>query len=655
LTISPKQGIIRVEETVDEQVTLTAYADQVRELIRNDRNDEAIAICKHILRYYPKHLDAYRQLGEAWLEKGQLDDAKEMFRRVLSADPESVVAYAGLAVILEQEQLVAEATWHMERAFELAPGNTELHKELHRLYHELDGRPRARLKWTPGALARVYVQEGLFAQAIQELSTLVTGNDARLDARVALAETLWRVGQMRQAADTAQAILKPLPFCLKANLILGAVWKETGLAESEQYLQRAQELDPTNQVAQKIFGARSPLPLAQARVPRYVEGAPMPSPRASAPASAEPAVTARQPESSGELVREAPEFDEAAFKPPVLDTTLPPWLLTPLPEIVEEKPASIPTSEPVAETPSAPSSELLAETEKTEPEPESETGQVPAWLAQLREASGSSEATPAVPAEPPSETESALPPWVRPETHAEETAPAKPSWIEEIQAASETETPAAPQEPSAKEEAAPLPTWIAPEPRAAEIAPPPATETRADQVPAWLSELTARTEPEPAPVRPESQPRAEETPMWTSPPAPPAEPAPALPESKPREELPTWLSQPPPSGDSSVAVPAKPTTGAPKRKAATRGDSHLILARAYRDASQFQEALGEYDYIVQKAPRLINPVIADLEALAKQSGVPLEVHRILGDAYTRADRLVEALEQYRFVLGRVAS
>ena len=166
---------------MDEQVTLTAYADQVRELIRNDRNDEAVAICKHILRYYPKYVDAYRQLGQALLEKGQLDDAKEVFRRVLSADPESVVAYAGLAVILEQEHLVAEAAWHMERAYELAPGNTELHKELHRLYHELDGRPRARLKLTPGALARLYVQEGFFAQAIQELNAIVAESAARFD------------------------------------------------------------------------------------------------------------------------------------------------------------------------------------------------------------------------------------------------------------------------------------------------------------------------------------------------------------------------------------------------------------------------------------------------------------------------------------------
>jgi tetratricopeptide (TPR) repeat protein len=655
LTISPKQGIIRREEIVDEQVTLIAYADQVRELIRNDRNDEAIAICKHILRYYPKHLDAYRQLGEALLEKGRLADAKELFRRVLSADPENVVAYAGLAVILEQEHLIAEATWHMERAFELAPGNVELHKELYRLYHELDGRPRARLKLTPGALARIYVREGLFAQAIQELTTLVAANDARFDARVALAETLWRVGQMRQAADAAQVILKALPFCLKANLILGAVWKETGLAESEQYLQRAQSLDPTNQTAQKIFGARTPLPFIQARVPRYVEGAPVKPPLAETSAAAEPAITPRPAETPDEILRQVPEFDEATFKPPLLDTTLPPWLLTPLPEIVEEKTAPIPTPEPLAEAQIEPA-ELPQEPERLQPEPVVETtGELPAWLAQLRESS-EPEVTPPVSAEPMRQAEGDLPPWMRAESQAEETAPTTPAWIEEAKSATEEPAPPAPKEEIAAEEASPLPTWIADEPRAEETPPAsPTIEARAE-VPTWLSQLTAQ--PESAPAQPE--PRTEEIPTWTPPVAPSPEPSPRA------EEFPTWLSQPAPPAESAPmveppvsaresAAPAKPSGVAAKRKPATRGDSHLILARAYRDAHQFQEALGEYDYIVQKAPRLINQVIPDLEMLVKQAGVPLEVHRILGDAYTRADRLAEALEEYRFVLGRVAS
>ena len=657
---------------MDEQVTLTAYADQVRELIRNDRNDDAIAICKHILRYYPKYLDAYRQLGEALLEKGRQEEAKDLFRRVLSADPENVAAYAGLAVILEQEQLVAEATWHMERAYELSPANLALHQELHRLYYELDGRPRARLKLTPGALARLYIQEGLYAQAIQELTALVAQNEARFDARVALAETLWQVGQMRQAAEVAQALLKPLPYCLKANLILGTVWKETGLAESEQYLQRAQELDPTNQVAQQIFGARSPLPPLQPRVPRYVEGAPTPTPEAVAPSET---ITIETP---AEPIRE-PEVGEVTIKPPVFDTTLPPWLLTPMPELGEEKAAPLPPAEPSAAAP----------VETAQPKAPRE---VPDWLAQLRQAGETLAETPTA------TEETVLPPWTR-EEEKQEPAATTPSWIEEIQTT--TEAPA-PQEEIASEETT-LPSWLAEAKRKEEIVSPvpeapapqeeiaseettlpswiaqakqkeeivsPVPQAPAPEVPAWLSQLMAEQEPakeEPKP--PESR---EELPTWMSQPTPPA---PAEPARESREELPTWMNQPTPPAPAEPAresreelptwmsQPTPPVAPAPhakppaerKRKPAARGDSHLILARTYRDANQIAEALREYDYIVQKAPRLINQVIADLEVLTKQPGTPLDAHRILGDAYTRADRLAEALEEYRFVLGRVAS
>ena len=687
---------------MDEQVTLTGYADQIRELIRNDRNDEAVAICMHILRYYPKYVDAYRQLGQALLEKGQLDDAKEVFRRVLSADPESVVAYAGLAVILEQEHLVAEAAWHMERAYELAPSNAELHKELHRLYHEVDGRPRARLELTPGALARLYVNEGLFAQAIQELNAIVAENGARFDAQVALAETLWRIGQMRQAAEMAQALLDFLPYCLKANLILGVVWKETGLSESDQYLQRAQALDPTNQIAQRLFGVRSPLPLIQARVPHYVEGTPIASlPVAEATSFTERNGAAPLEAPAGltfEAARESALFGMPVFKPPVTDTNLPPWLraAVPEPEIADESIVPAQPAEPVAETP-AETMSWLEKTKEPQPEPTAETsGEMPSWLAQLRQsAESSTEPTTAAPSEQADDTSSALPPWMRAEPQAEQAAPTIPSWIEEAKSVEATEAPGA--ELQAKQAASTILTWIE-EAKSAEATETPHAEPQAGQaaptiptwieeaksveateaprvseeesqpettsaVPAWVALLSHAEEPTPAPA--EAKPSEQELPPWFSQPTQPVvasveEPAPVQPETQPRaEELPPWLSQPAQSGVVAPITPpvvsAQPPAAPKRKKVPTRGDSHLILARTYRDANQMNEALAEYDFVVQKAPRLVQQVIADLEVLSKRRDVPIEVHRILGDAYTRADRLAEALEEYRFVLGHVAS
>jgi tetratricopeptide (TPR) repeat protein len=278
-----------VEANVDDQVTLKSYVDEVRLDIHSGRHDDAIELCQHILHYYPKHLDSYRLMAEASLEKGEIENALGLFRRVLSADPENVVAYAGLALIYQQQTLGEEALWHLERAYELAPTNLDLRERLLRLHAEVNHKPKLRLKLTSGGLARLYVQEGLYYQAIQEFRNIATTSPKRFDARVGLVETLWHAGRVREAAETAQALLHSLPYCLKANLLLGTIWAESGLKESDTYLENARLVDPTNQVAHDLLGKRSPLHLVDVLVPRYYPGVqppPMPSP-AEAP-TAEP-------------------------------------------------------------------------------------------------------------------------------------------------------------------------------------------------------------------------------------------------------------------------------------------------------------------------------------------------------------------------------
>ena len=317
---------------MSDQVTLSAYADEIRELIKHDRNDEAIAICKHILRFYPKHIDSARQMAEALLEKGDLDGAQDLFRRVLSADPENVIAYVGLAAIFEEKQLMDEALWHMERAFELSPSHSEIHRELLRLHGINTPRQKARLKLTPGALARLYAHQGLLAQATQELRALVAGDPTRLDARTALAEMLWRTGHIHEAAQVAQDLLSPLPYCLKANLILGTAWKESGLPESEAYLKRAQSLDPASKLAQNLLGARAPFALADPTVPRFVEGtSPAPMIERIAPvetpiAFEEPAAPIEEPIALSEAAPEERIEIGPTPKPDLPVTSLPPWL-----------------------------------------------------------------------------------------------------------------------------------------------------------------------------------------------------------------------------------------------------------------------------------------------------------------------------------------
>jgi len=254
------------------EIGLGEYCDEVKELIKAQSIDEAIVICRHILERFPKYIMPYRLLGEAALEREEYDEAASLFTRVLGANPEDVIAHVGLAVVHDEKKEPEEAIWHLERAFELAPGNMEIRQELKRLYGEREGVEPPRVKLTPAALARLYLREGLYDRAITELRPLLKEDPDRVDLKLALAEALWREGRRREAAESCQEILELLPNCLKANLILGVIWKESGQEEEgETLLARAQTLDPENGVAQGLFGEASPLPPEKVLLPRLEE------------------------------------------------------------------------------------------------------------------------------------------------------------------------------------------------------------------------------------------------------------------------------------------------------------------------------------------------------------------------------------------------
>ncbi|NIO69691.1 MAG: tetratricopeptide repeat protein, partial [Anaerolineae bacterium] len=253
------------------EISLRAYCDEVKELIKADSHDQAIAVCQHILRNYPKYLEAYRLLGQACLEKGMHSEAEDFFNRVLSADPEDFIAHVGLSIINEERDL-DEAIWQMERAFELAPDNAEVRKELRRLYARRDKVEKPRLKPTRAGLGRLYARGGHLQQAIEEFKGVLEEDEGRVDIQVALAEALWRNGQRLEASELCSSILEKLPNCLKANLIWGEVWfhsdNEELKEEATARLAIAQALDPENMVAQELFGHLSPLSPQVKEIPR---------------------------------------------------------------------------------------------------------------------------------------------------------------------------------------------------------------------------------------------------------------------------------------------------------------------------------------------------------------------------------------------------
>lgn len=237
-------------------VTLRESLDLMRSFLRAGHLAEAFALGRHILHFYPKHIETYTVLAQVSLATNDLAGANDLLRRVLSSDPENVVALAGMALINQAQDKQGEALWYLERAYEIQPSNDELRGELLRLREQYYGTAPGRVELTPGALARVYARQGQYAQAIGEYRRLLRSESRRYDAQVGLAETLYRAGRTDEAAQVAQAVMSEAPYALKPNLILGALWTENAVPEGQQFLQRAHQLDPEHRVARQLLGER---------------------------------------------------------------------------------------------------------------------------------------------------------------------------------------------------------------------------------------------------------------------------------------------------------------------------------------------------------------------------------------------------------------
>lgn len=227
------------------KIALRAYTKEIDGLIDRGQYEHALAHCRYILKYFPKHTDTYRLMAKAYLESQRYGDASDVFQRVLSSIPDDFVSHLGMSIIREDEGNLDAAIWHMERAFEIQPANSAIQSELRRLYGRRDGIEPPKVRLTRGALARMYFKGELYPQAISELRGALSADPQRPDLMLLLAKSYFHAGFKNEAADTCSVLLKKLPYCIEANLILAEILERTDRREeAQQYRKRAISLNP---------------------------------------------------------------------------------------------------------------------------------------------------------------------------------------------------------------------------------------------------------------------------------------------------------------------------------------------------------------------------------------------------------------------------
>lgn len=266
------------------QITLRDYLQETEDAITNTRIDDALAHCQLILASFPESLEAQRLLGEVYLAQGHLEEAQQAFDWVLTNDPENIIVYCDRALISERLSDYETALDCYQQAYELSRGNSDIRNQFNKLNAKVG---QQGFMFSRAGLARLYMRGDLLPQAIQEWEAVLAGNPDRLDARTGLLEAYWREHFYDRVEHLAMQILQDVPGCLKALLLLAYISSTRNMQQAQEYLKKAEALDPDLILAQDLFAdmiASQPnepfLQLLQ-KPSVYVETAPAPSPASS--------------------------------------------------------------------------------------------------------------------------------------------------------------------------------------------------------------------------------------------------------------------------------------------------------------------------------------------------------------------------------------
>jgi tetratricopeptide (TPR) repeat protein len=654
-------------------IRLQDYLAKIQDLIANERHDEAIGHCQQILRQYPKHVATYCMLGEACLEMGRHKEASDLFQRTLSADPENLMARVGLSIIHAAAGAQPEAIWQMERAYELAPGNPEVRRELERFYAGPNGEEKPRLQLTRGSLGRLYARNGLYERAIAEFRSILSENPDSVDIRASLSEALWREGRRLEAVEACLDLVQILPDCLKANLILGEIWVRGGHEDAgQEKLQIARALDPENLVAQEVMGSESPLPLEDVYILEWEFASEVEEPpptESVADADAAIAATAALTDVASEMdeqfaADELPDWllelptEEARAElemvvlpdeGPAFLEDVPEWLVA-LAVTASEEPPVVP--QPVLDE------GLLAEGVTPSPviaasvETMSRVEGYPDWLHGLDEPA----ATDGLPVDV--ETAEAGIQLSDGEALADGVAAEEvPNWVRDIESAAE-DKPSIEDTLSAEDLLTAAAAPVAAAAASKEEAPP------GEERPPWVRTMEAAVADvaidegaKPDDEAGQAAVSAAEDEVETSPHDDEEIKGPDVPvESTIEAETGGSEEAEPPLRAATVDAPTR--LDALQEQIAAQPDNYRVrmeLARRYRDENDWHAALAEYEELVSTR-KLLPAVIEDLKSMTEEEGVdPVQLFKLMGDAYTQADQPDEAQEMYsraRRVLGK---
>ena len=142
------------------QVTHQKHYDKVSALIRQNRDEEAIAILQKIIKDEPGNLRAYAMLGELYYQNDRLAQAIPVWQKILESDPSNEEVRARLVKAQREnkthQEFINESTRHFRIKFE-GSENRDLYKTVLDLLEEAYGEVGKALSFYPDHEIIVYL------------------------------------------------------------------------------------------------------------------------------------------------------------------------------------------------------------------------------------------------------------------------------------------------------------------------------------------------------------------------------------------------------------------------------------------------------------------------------------------------------------------
>jgi predicted TPR repeat methyltransferase len=231
------------------------------------RTHEAAEIYRDVLSQNPNHPDALRLLGMVARQEGKLDDALNLIRRSIEVDPARAETWHNLGDVMRSLNRPDDAVSAYTKAVELRPDWAEAHGALGNVLREMGNLDRAatefkkviQLKPDLAAgylnLGKTRHQQSKRGEAMAAYATAIGLKPDWAEAHEFLGNALWDEGRLDEAIASYAKAIQLKPTLVKPRWSTGKILSRQGkIDEAIGHFRDAVNVDPQNANAHFLLG-----------------------------------------------------------------------------------------------------------------------------------------------------------------------------------------------------------------------------------------------------------------------------------------------------------------------------------------------------------------------------------------------------------------